>query len=119
MGTEEFLKFIKSRFGILDGVCVTGGEPTLYPELYDFIRLINPLGEDTSVMRTVSLPSMLEILARNYNYRNKSARLYELGRTYFAKNDGSGLAHEPKVLSLGAFGEGMDFFARYLQEHNS
>ena len=61
-------------------------------------------------MRTTTLPSMLEILARNYNFRNKSAKLYELGRTYFAKNDGSGMADEPKVLSLGAYGEDMDFY---------
>ena len=62
-------------------------------------------------MRTTTLPSMLEILTRNYNFRNKSAKLYELGRTYFAKNDGSGMANEPKVLSLGAYGADMDFFA--------
>ncbi len=74
------------------------------------MRILNPLGEDTSIMRTTTLPSMLEILTRNYNYRNKSARLYELGRTYFPKNDGSGMAHEPKVLSLGAYGADMDFF---------
>jgi phenylalanyl-tRNA synthetase beta chain len=75
------------------------------------MRILNPLGEDTSIMRTTTLPSMLEILARNYNFRNKSAKLYELGRTYFAKNDGSGMADEPKVLSLGAYGADMDFFA--------
>ncbi len=75
------------------------------------MRILNPLGEDTSIMRTTTLPSMLEILTRNYNYRNKSAKLYELGRTYFAKNDGSGMADEPKVLSLGAYGADMDFFA--------
>ena len=62
-------------------------------------------------MRTTTLPSMLEILTRNYNFRNKSAKLYELGRTYFAKKDGSGMADEPKVLSLGAYGPDMDFFA--------
>ena len=75
------------------------------------MRILNPLGEDTSIMRTTTLPSMLEILTRNYNFRNKSAKLYELGRTYFAKNDGSGMADEPKVLSLGAYGADMDFFA--------
>ena len=74
------------------------------------MKILNPLGEDTSIMRTTTLPSMLEILTRNYNFRNKSAKLYELGRTYFAKNDGSGMADEPKVLSLGAYGEDMDFF---------
>ena len=71
------------------------------------LRICNPLGEDTSIMRTTILPSMLDILTRNYNFRNKTARLYELGRTYFARADG--LADEPKVLSLGGYGE-MDFF---------
>ncbi len=79
--------------------------------LRNSMKILNPLGEDTSIMRTTTLPSMLEILTRNYNFRNKSAKLYELGRTYFAKNDGSGLAHEPKILSLGAYGAEMDFFA--------
>ena len=79
--------------------------------LRDSMRILNPLGEDTSIMRTTTLPSMLEILTRNYNFRNKSAKLYELGRTYFAKNDGSGMANEPKVLSLGAYGADMDFFS--------
>ena len=68
--------------------------------LRDSIKILNPLGEDTSIMRTTVLPSMLEILTRNYNYRNKSARLYELGRVYFKRPDG--LADEPKVLSMMA-----------------
>ena len=90
------------------------------PTYYDKIRLpedsplrksmkiMNPLGEDTSIMRTTVLPSMLEILTRNYNYRNKSARLYELGRTYFEREDG--MADEPKVLSLGLYGPEETFF---------
>lgn len=73
------------------------------------LKILNPLGEDTSIMRTTTLPSMLEILTRNYNVRNKSARLYELGRVYFKRADG--LADEPKVLSLGAYGDGMDFYS--------
>ncbi len=72
------------------------------------LKIMNPLGEDTSILRTTILPSMLEILTRNYSFRNPAARLYELGRTYFRREDG--LADEPKVLSLGAYGE-MDFFA--------
>ena len=90
------------------------------PSYYDKIRLpedsplrksmkiLNPLGEDTSIMRTTILPSMLEILTRNYNFRNKAAKLYEIGRVYFEKPDG--LADEPKMLSIGAYGDGMDFF---------
>ena len=78
--------------------------------LRNSMKILNPLGEDTSIMRTTTLPSMLEILSRNDHYRNKAVRLYELGRTYFAKNDDSGMADEPKVLSLGAYGDGCDFF---------
>ena len=83
------------------------------PTYYDKIRLpedsplrksmkiMNPLGEDTSIMRTTVMPSMLEILTRNYNYRNKEAHLYELGRTYFEREDG--MADEPKHLYLGVY----------------
>ncbi|MGM9618266.1 MAG: phenylalanine--tRNA ligase subunit beta [Oscillospiraceae bacterium] len=73
-------------------------------------RILNPLGEDTSIMRTTVLPSMLEILSRNYNYRNKDVKLYEIGKTYLPGGE-DGLAVENKTLSLGAYGEGMDFYA--------
>ena len=92
------------------------------PACYDKIRwprdysarksfqILNPLGEDTSIMRTTTLPSMLDILTRNYNYHNKSARLYELARVYLPGGE-DGLANESKVLTLGAYGEDMDFYA--------
>ena len=73
------------------------------------LKILNPLGEDTSIMRTTILPSMLEIVTRNYNFRNKSVRLYELGKIYLPRPDG--LADEPKFLSLGAYGDGADFFS--------
>ena len=76
----------------------------------DSFKILNPLGEDTSIMRTTTLPSMLEIIARNYNYRNKSAKLYEIGKIYL-KHEGDLLADEPRILSLGAYGADMDFFA--------
>ena len=76
--------------------------------LRDSMKILNPLGEDTSIMRTTILPSMLEILTRNYNYRNKAVRLYEIGKVYFARPDG--MADEPKLLCLGGYGGGMDFF---------
>ena len=72
-------------------------------------RILNPLGEDASIMRTTTLPSMLDILARNYNYRNKDVRLYELGRVYLPGGE-DGLANESKVLTLGAYGENFDFY---------
>ena len=77
--------------------------------LRDSLKILNPLGEDTSIMRTTILPSMLEILTRNYNFRNRSAAFYEIGKIYFKRPDG--LADEPKIVSLGAYGEGIDFFA--------
>lgn len=77
--------------------------------LRNSLKILNPLGEDSSIMRTTILPSMLEIIARNHSYRNKSARLYELGKIYLPREDG--LADEPKYLSLGAYGDGVDFFS--------
>ncbi len=91
------------------------------PAQYDQIRLapgsplraskkiLNPLGEDSSIMRTTTLPSALDILARNYNNRNRNVRLYELGKIYLPRADG--LADEKKVLTLSAYGDGLDFFA--------
>ena len=91
------------------------------PSFYDKIRwaaddprresfkILNPLGEDTSIMRTTTLPSMLEILTSNYNYRNANVRLYEIGRIYLA-GGADGLADERRILSLGAYGDDMDFF---------
>ncbi len=77
--------------------------------LRDSLKILNPLGEDTSIMRTTTLPSMLEILSRNYSYRNRSARLYEIGRIYLPGGP-DGLANEPKMLTMGAYGEGFSFF---------
>lgn len=76
--------------------------------LRDSLKILNPLGEDTSIMRTTVLPSMLEILTRNYNFRNKAAMLYEIGKIYLKKPDG--LADEPKVVSIGMYGPDIDFF---------
>lgn len=72
-------------------------------------KILNPLGEDTSIMRTTTLPSMLEILTRNYNFRNKAVKLYEIGRTY-GLDGKDGLAVESKYLTLGTYGAGTSFF---------
>ena len=74
----------------------------------DSLKILNPLGEDTSIMRTTVLPSMLEILTKNVNVRNREAWLYEIGKIYLKKPDGT--AEEPKLLSLGAYGPGLSFF---------
>ena len=115
--TENLLGSVCRAAGYDEIITYSFISPTYYDKidlpkdspLRDSLKILNPLGEDTSIMRTTTLPSMLEILTRNYNFRNKSAKLYELGRVYFKRADG--LADEPKVLTLGAYGAGMDFFA--------
>ena len=73
------------------------------------LKLVNPLGEDTSIMRTIILPSMLDILARNYAMKNKGVKLYELGRVYLPV-DGQDLPEEPRHLIFGTYGEHENFF---------
>ena len=73
------------------------------------IKILNPLGEDTSVMRTTALPSMLDILSRNNAYHNKAVKLYELAKTYIPVED-QVLPQEPKTLVLGSYGEHETFF---------
>jgi len=73
------------------------------------LRIQNPLGEDTSIMRTTALPSMLDILSRNYAYHNKAAKLYELAKVYIPQ-DGQVLPAEPKMLMLGSYGANETFF---------
>ena len=77
--------------------------------LRNAMKIQNPLGEDTSIMRTIALPSMLEILSRNNAYHNKSAKLYELAKIYLP-TEGQDLPEEPKMLLLGAYGAGTTFF---------
>ncbi len=92
------------------------------PKFYDRIRMpadsalrksvviSNPLGEDTSVMRTTALPSMLEVLERNNNFSNENVRLFEDATVYIPADNDSDLPAEKKVLTLGMYG-GVDFYA--------
>ncbi|MEE1327166.1 MAG: phenylalanine--tRNA ligase subunit beta, partial [Oscillospiraceae bacterium] len=76
--------------------------------LRNAMRIQNPLGEDTSIMRTIALPSMLEILSRNNAYHNKSVNLYELAKIYLPREND--LPEEPKMLLLGSYGPNVNFF---------
>jgi len=73
------------------------------------VKLVNPLGEDTSIMRTVILPSMLDILSRNYAFKNKGVKLYEIGKVYLPV-EGQKLPDEPKRMIFGTYGEHENFF---------
>ena len=77
--------------------------------LRNAMRIQNPLGEDSSIMRTIALPSMMEILGRNYAYHNRSAKLYELAKIYLPV-EGEVLPQEPKMLVFGTYGAGESFF---------
>ena len=84
------------------------------PEDSDLRRSVvitNPLGEDTSVMRTTCVPSMLEVMARNYNNRNIAGRFFELGTIYLPKESADILPEERGVAVIGSYGEKEDFFA--------
>lgn len=78
-------------------------------KLRDAIKITNPLGEDTSIMRTTIIPSMLEILSTNYNNRNESAKLYEIGKEYISTESGK-LPNEPDRLAIGMYGGNVDFY---------
>ena len=83
-------------------------------ELREYIRLINPLGEDYSVMRTTLIPNMLELLSRNYNRGVEESYFYEIGNIFIPKEmPVETLPEEKKVLSFGMYGE-KDFY--YLKE---
>ncbi|MCD7811430.1 MAG: phenylalanine--tRNA ligase subunit beta [Ruminococcus sp.] len=73
------------------------------------VTITNPLGEDTSVMRTTTIPSMLEVLSFNYNNRNEKACLFEIGKEYIPV-EGQELPDEPQRLTLGMYGGGVDFY---------
>ncbi len=73
------------------------------------VRISNPLGEETSIMRTTALPSMLEILALNYNRRNASVKMFEIAKEYIPLADDE-LPIERKKLILGGYGDSLDFF---------
>jgi len=92
-------------------------EKLIIPEdsyLRDTVNIINPLGEDFSIMRTSTLNGMLQSLSLNYNRRNKEAALFELSKVYLPKSlPLKELPEERKMLTIGMYSEGSkkDFFA--------
>ncbi len=69
------------------------------------VVISNPLGEDTSIMRTTALPSMLEVLSYNNSVKNKNVRLYEMATVYIPV-EGEKLPYEPKRLTMGFYADG-------------
>ena len=75
-----------------------------------YMKLINPLGEDTSIMRTTALPSTLDVLALNYSRRAAEVGIYEIATTYIKDEDESKLPKEKKSVVFGLYGANIDFY---------
>ena len=104
LGYSEIITYSFVSPAIFDQIRLPSDSP-----LRNAMKIQNPLGEDTSIMRTIALPSMLEILGRNSAYHNKSVKLYELAKVYLP-TEGNALPQEPKKLLLGTYGSGENFF---------
>ncbi len=104
MGYSEIITYSFVSPSIFDNIRIPNDSP-----LRNVLKIKNPLGEDTSIMRTIALPSMLEILGRNNNYHNKAVKLYEMAKIYLPV-EGQVLPEEPKMLVLGAYGPNVNFF---------
>lgn len=119
MRIEEKARDIAEYCGFSQGMCYSFESPKVFDKLLlpadDVLRntvtITNPLGEDFSVMRTISLNGMLNSLATNYNRRNKNVKLYELGNIYLPEAlPVTQLPDERMQFTLGFYGEG-DFFS--------
>lgn len=116
---EEVARNIAEFCGFSQGMTYSFESPKVFDKLLlpadakerETVQIMNPLGEDFSIMRTISLNGMLTSLATNYNRRNKDVRLYELGNIYLPKQlPLTELPEERMQFTLGMYGEG-DFFS--------
>ena len=118
MRIEDMAREIAEFCGFSQGMCYSFESPKVFDKLLlpedsslrRAVQISNPLGEDFSIMRTISLNGMLSSLAFNYNHRNKNVRLYELGNIYLPKQlPLTELPDERMKFTLGFYGDG-DFF---------
>ena len=116
---EEVARDIAEFCGFSQGMTYSFESPKVFDKLMlpedsvlrNAVEIMNPLGEDYSIMRTTSLNGMLTSLATNYNRRNKNVRLYELGNIYLPKAlPLTELPEERMQFTLGMYGDG-DFFS--------
>lgn len=116
---EEIARDIAEFCGFSQGMTYSFESPKVFDRLRipkdsplrRTVEIMNPLGEDYSIMRTTSLNGMLTSLATNYNRRNENVRLYELGNIYLPKElPLKELPEERMQFTLGMYGDG-DFFS--------
>lgn len=115
---QNIARNVVEQAGFCEGMSYSFESPKVFDklmiredsELRKAITISNPLGEDYSIMRTLSLNGMLSSLSTNYNRRNKDVRLYELANIYLPKSlPLEELPDERMQLTMGMYGEG-DFF---------
>ena len=115
---EQIARDVAEMDGFSQGYCYSFESPKVFDKLLyapdaperQAIQILNPLGEDFSIMRTVSVNGLLVSLGNNYNHRNKSVKLYELGNVYLPKSlPLTELPDERKQLTLCMYDAG-DFF---------
>ena len=115
---EAAAREIAEFCGFSQGMCYSFESPKVFDKLLipkdsklrETVKILNPLGEDFSIMRTIPLNGMLTSLSTNYNRRNKNVRLYELGNIYLPKQvPVTELPEERMQFTLGMYGEG-DFY---------
>ena len=104
LGYSEIITYSFVSPTIFDQIRIPADSP-----LRNALKIQNPLGEDTSIMRTIALPSMMDILSRNNAYHNKSVKLYEIAKVYLPVETQL-LPEEPKMLLLGTYGANESFF---------
>ncbi len=75
------------------------------------VKIMNPLGEDTSIMRTTALPSILEVAARNWAARSESCAVFEPATVYIPGSDENALPDEWPVMTLAAYGSEWDYLS--------
>ena len=116
---EQVARDMAEFNGFSQGYCYSFESPKVFDKLLipendglrNAIVISNPLGEDFSIMRTISLNGMLTSLGTNYKRRNKDVRLYELGNIYLPKSlPLTELPEERMMFTLGMYGAG-DFFS--------
>ena len=115
---EENARDIAEYCGFSQGMCYSFESPKVFDRLLldkedklrEAVTIANPLGEDFSIMRTISLNGILTSLGTNYNRRNKAVKLYELGNVYLPHSvPVTELPEERMQFTLGFYGDG-DFY---------
>ena len=106
-----------SRYGVNGALTYSFESPKVFDKLCipadsnlrNVLTITNPLGEDFSIMRTTTLNGILNSLSINYNRRNETAMLYEVGKV-FEKIEGEELPNEIKKVTVGMYGKEVDFY---------